>query len=131
MATLQSVCQLTKVNTTAYFLAILLAFFLNIVTAGQAFPDGGHGGDPVSRANSVLPVQCLPHSALHARLTALGKVPVASGITIQNNIIGVLYVHPEKHTWTWVGRWSVDKSCVVAAGENWREAPTSKVGRAS
>lgn len=49
MATLQSYLSLTKVNTSTYFLAISLAIFLQIVTAGQAFSDGGHGGCPISK----------------------------------------------------------------------------------
>ena len=49
MATLHSGLSLTNVNTTNALLAISLAFFLTIVTAGQAFSDGGHGGCWVSK----------------------------------------------------------------------------------
>ena len=108
-----------------------VCFLVLCLTTGRAFPDGGHGGAPVSQGNSFLPVLCAPHTAVHATLTAAGEQPVASGPTSTNGILGVLYVHPQKGTWTWVGRYGPKKSCVMAAGENWRPTPTSQIGEQS
>lgn len=126
MATLQSVCQLTKVNRLDYFLAILLAIFLQIVTAGSAFSDGGHGGAPVSRSSAQLPVLCLTHDFMVRQIKGHGEELVSLGTTVGKQAL--LFVNPDTGSWSWLIRLDLKTSCIVAAGDGWRDAPKSLIG---
>ena len=130
MATLQSVCQLTKVNRLDYFLAILLAIFLQIVTAGQAFSDGGHAGPPAASSNAHLPVLCMAHDYLLRQLqTRHGEEAVSGGLA--NGKQALLFINRETGSWTWLVRLSDIHSCILSAGDDWRNLPSSLTGEPS
>lgn len=125
MATLQSVCQLTKVNRLDHFLAISLAIFLTIVTVDPVFADGGHGGAPISAApNAQLGMQCIPHDAAERALAEKGLRLLASGASV-GGALGALYTNPENGNWYWALRLDPGTTCIVASGQGWRPSNIS------
>lgn len=126
MATLQLICIFIKVNRSPHFMAILLAIFLTAVTAGPAFSDGGHGGNPISRSNAQLPVLCLPHDFLVSQIKGYGEEITSLGTA--NGKQALLFVNRETGSWSWVVRLDRQTSCIAAGGDGWRDAPKSLVG---
>lgn len=120
MATLQSVCQLTKVNRLDHFLAILLASFLLIATTGPAFSDGGHGGAPIARPAEAVPgPNCGPRGVVLETLRKHGEDRVGSGATSTGALIE-LWVDEQDGSWTIVISPNPNFSCFPAHGEGWK-----------
>lgn len=123
MATLQFVCQLTKVNRLDYFLAIPLAIFLYIVTAGQAFSDGGHGAPPIAESSPQVEVpNCSPrHKALEV-IRKSGESLVATGIGANGSLFE-FWADAQDGSWTIAISPLPTISCIPAHGDGWRNIP--------
>lgn len=121
MATLQSICLFTKVNRSSNFLAILLAIFLLVVTAGSAFSDGGHGGAPLAM-NPVGPFNsCGTEEQALKTLGKYGEKPVGWGIA--GGHLATLYTNPKTGSWTFVVYFSRNRACFLRMGHDWQAAP--------
>lgn len=120
MATLQSDLSLTYVNARSLSLATLLAIFLQIVTAGPAFPDGGHGGAPIAGpADRARLPNCGPREKALEVLERHGEKQVGHGVGSGGGLVE-LYANPETGSWSLLISPNPRISCMPTHGHGWR-----------
>lgn len=117
MATLHPGLSLTNVNTKTTAWAILLALFLTIVTAGQAFSDGGHAGPSVSGVE--IPRGCGTRESALKVLAQHGETRQSAAVAKTGQFIE-LFANLETGTWTFVITPRPGVSCFGWYGDNWR-----------
>lgn len=117
MATLHSdLPSLTKVNRSTYFLAILLAIFLQVVTAGQAFGDGSHGGASVSGEPQY---SCDTRESMIAGIREGGGRLLGGGPHALSDAFLEVFVNPDTRNWIVIATNPKGSSCVVLYGQDW------------
>ena len=117
MATLQSELPLRNLNASSYFLAILLAIFLQIVTAGSAFSDGGHGGAPIAGPQGPT-IPC----ALRLQATRFLKQQgflTRGGGQFAETMLAELWVNGSTGKWVWTVTGPDGITCIMLEGQSW------------